>query len=343
MQTPHFCLFLAIGALVSWGQLAHARTVAVVHPPSADPMLVETVARVHGELLAVGLAVQDVERETNWDEAQARAWVLQLRQRERVDAVISVAEQGRPPLVDVWVFESSAREVHVTRVSLQANTENAPEKLAIRAIDVLRSTFLELDMQTQRHLTPSEPDIEPERTQLPSSADHDTGLGISAGIATLTGVNGVGPALMPMVRVDVAVNPDWTFQAAAAAFGTQPNIDAAPYGAQIEQSYAVLGARYRFYLASDWRPFVALGAGILSTSVKGRAELPGQPQNEELRSLLIEASLGADWHPFDDYYFTLASHVHVAAPSANVVIIDSVVATTGRPNLALTLSFGAWL
>lgn len=342
-----FCLTFWV--LVSWAAPAQARTVAVVHPQSTDPVLVETVARVHGELLAVGLRVQAVERSAPWVEAEARAWILELQQRERLDAVISVSEHDRPPHVDVWVFESTVREPHVTRVSLEASTENAPEKLAIRAIDVLRSTFLELDMQSQSRNASTQPELEPERalelerTEPPKGGERSPMLGVSMGVATLTGVNGVGPAIMPMARVDVAVNPAWTLQAAAAGLGTRPSVDAAPYSAQVEQVYATFGARYRFYTVQDWHPFVALGAGILSTSVEGRAALPAHAQNDNLRSLLLEASLGADWRPFDDYFFCLASHVHWAAPSANVVIVDSVAATTGQPNLALTLSFGAWL
>ena len=338
-----WCLCLTLCTLASWGLPAQARTVAVVHSQSAEPMLVETVARVHGELLAVGLRVQDVERNAPWDEAESRAWVLELQQREHLDAVISVSEQARPPLVDVWVFETAVREPRVTRVSLEASTENAPEKLAIRAIDVLRSTFLELDMQHQNRTASTQPALELDRPEPPTGNNRSPTLGVSMGVATLTGVNGVGPAIMPMARVDVSVNPDWTLQAAAAGLGTRPSVDAAPYSAQIEQVYAVLGARYRFYALQDWHPFVAVGAGILSTSVEGRATLPAHAQSDNLRSLLLEASLGADWHPFDDYFFCLASHVHWAAPSANVIVVDSVAATTGQPNLALTLSFGAWL
>src|SRR5690606_32844726 len=190
---------------------------------------------------------------------------------------------------------------------------------------------------------PPQTALERDRAEPPQANSPSPTLGVSLGVATLTGVNGVVAAIMPMARVDVAVNPAWTLQVAAAGLGTRPSVEAAFYSAQIEQVYAVLGARYRFYSVQEWHPFVALGAGILSTSVEGRATLPAHAQSDNLRSLLLEASLGADWHPFDDYFFCLASHVHWAAPSANVIVVDSVAATTGQPNLALTLSFGAWL
>src|SRR5690606_29429610 len=102
-----------------------------------------------------------------------------------------------PPLVDVWVFESAVHEPHVTRVSLEASTENAPEKLAIRAIDVLRSTFLELDMQNQSRSAPTQPALELDRAEPPQASSPSPTLGVSLGVATLTGVNGIGPAIMP--------------------------------------------------------------------------------------------------------------------------------------------------
>lgn len=338
-----FYVCFPICALLFWGRSAQARTVAVVYPHGAEPTIVETVARVRGELLAVGLRVHDVERRAPWVEASSSARVIELQQRERLDAVISIPNRSEPPLVDVWVFESSAEAPHVTRVSLEPGTENAPEKLAIRAIDVLRSTFLELDIQNQARSGPTEVGLEPDQTAVPEVGGDATTVGLAAGLAMLTGFDGVKPAVMPTARIDLALNPTWTLQVAAAGLGTRPSLDAASYGAQIQQVYAVFGARYRFDLGRDWRPFGALSAGILSTSVEGRADFPGHAQNQNLRSLLVEGSLGADWAVFDDYYFSLAAHLHLAAPSANVIIVDSVVATTGRPNLALTFTFGTWL
>jgi hypothetical protein len=45
----------------------------------------------------------------------------------------------------------------------------------------------------------------------------------------------------------------------------------------------------------------------------------------------------------DRLYLTLATHVHWAEPSISVYIVDDEVATTGRPNLALTLTLGGSL
>src|SRR5690606_29655411 len=168
-------------------------------------------------------------------------------------------------------------------------------------------------------------------------------LGVALGITTLTGIDGVGPAIMPMARADVALSRRFALQAAVAGLGSRPRIDAASYSAELQQQYAVLGARYRFTRAEQWYPFLGLSVGVLATSVEGTAQPPARGRDEHLRSLLVEASVGTDWQLSDRYYSSVAAHVHVAQPSASVHIVDKVVATTGRPNLALTLSFGAWL
>ena len=45
----------------------------------------------------------------------------------------------------------------------------------------------------------------------------------------------------------------------------------------------------------------------------------------------------------DDYHVTFAAHVQLAEPYVAIHVLDTVVATTGRPNLLLTLTLGAWL
>jgi hypothetical protein len=58
---------------------------------------------------------------------------------------------------------------------------------------------------------------------------------------------------------------------------------------------------------------------------------------------LIDFSLGAGLHLYGRSYLTLALHAQVAEPFVAIYIVDTVGATSGRPNLLLTLTVGAWL
>jgi hypothetical protein len=58
---------------------------------------------------------------------------------------------------------------------------------------------------------------------------------------------------------------------------------------------------------------------------------------------LIDVSLGAGLRLYGRSYVTLAAHAQVADPYVAIHIVDTVGATSGHPNLLLTLTVGAWL
>ena len=60
-------------------------------------------------------------------------------------------------------------------------------------------------------------------------------------------------------------------------------------------------------------------------------------------SFLLDARVGTGLHLYPHYYMTFAVHVQVADPYVAIHFADAVGATTGRPNLLLTLTVGAWL
>jgi hypothetical protein len=192
----------------------------------------------------------------------------------------------------------------------------------------------------------SQPPVAPissPRDEQPGPLSDGERVGIAAGVAALTGVDGVGPAIMPTGRVDVALSPAIALQGAIAGLGSRPIVASSAASARVSQRYFVLGARYRFRPGEGLRPFIALSAGVLGTSVQGQAELPRSEHAEDQWSLLVEGSAGADLQLLDRYYFSLAAHAHLAEPSVAIHILDSVTATTGRPNLAMSLTVGAWL
>src|SRR6185369_512463 len=120
--------------------------------------------------------------------------------------------------------------------------------LAIRAIEVLRSSFLALDMAGERpeRASPSEPTRasprEPERLEEPAAAPTRAGrFGISAGAATLTSFDGVGTSILPLLRFDWALTSWLGLQATGAGLGTRPRVAAAAGSVQVAQDFAVLG------------------------------------------------------------------------------------------------------
>jgi hypothetical protein len=346
-------------AILSWNVLfwaapANAGTVAIVQPNRVTADFTESVTRIHGELLSVGLEVKIVSpspgRGANLTES--RAWIERIAVEGQIDAVIDIIGENAPSAVDVWVLEREPRRLEVSRIVLEPSTRNAAETLAIRAVEVLRSTFLENDMEANARRsspkldtstpTPTSVIVTQRKWQTQPSAQVDL-FGVAAGITAFTGLDGVGFAIMPNVGIAWKPRSWFELQTTLTGLGTRPTASNSNGSARISQEYATLGACFGFSARSFIWPFLSLGTGVIHTSVEGHAEVPRQEHNAERWSFLMDGSLGAKLPVSDRYYITLAAHVQFTEPYVAVHVADSVVATTGRPNLFLTLTVGTWL
>ena len=337
------CLVLLLGAAP-----VRAATVAIMRPTNPPPVIAEAIIRLHGELMSVGFEAEIVDgsayEETNGSDS--RPWREQLVALRGFDAVVAIVGDISPDSVEVWVIDKVTGKSVVRRVSFDSQSAMAPETLAIRAIELLRSSFLEIDLaagerRSQPKATP--PPAVVHFMEMERLASRPERFGVEAGGAAVVGLDGVGPALLPIVRFDWALRPWVVVQAALAGLGTRPSVQAKTGSAQIAQEYGVLGACYRIGAGQRLRPFVALSAGVLHTSVFGRADTPNQGLNADHWSFLLDGGLGVSLRLRDRFYLSLAAHAHMAEPYVAIRLVDAVAATSAHPNLLLTLTIGAWL
>jgi hypothetical protein len=339
---------IATLTLLLWAAPANAGTVAIVQPPRPTADLTETVSRLHGELLSVGLEVKMIAARADRrpEGVDSRPWVEKLAAEGGIDAVIDVAGNNVPVWVDVWVIERSPRRIELWRVVSEPESPNDSERLAIRAIEVLRSSYLASDMSgKERHRKPiaksavnSQP--RPERDESTRSPER---IGLGLGAAVLTSVGGVGPAILPVVHFDGKVRTWLGVHAELAGFGSHPTVATTAGNARVAEQYGVFGGAYRFHSDKTLSPFVALSAGALRTSVQGEAQAPSQGHSATQWSFLLDGGVGAGLRLAGRYYVSLAGHVQWAEPYVAIHILNAIVATSGRPNLVLTLTVGAWL
>ena len=342
-------ILLVVALLSFWATRVQAANIALLRPSGSSPALAEALYRLKGELFALGLEVQVVERPTNrattvFDD---RAFLEQTASEREIDAIIDVIGDTAPTAVDVWIFERSPRRSRVSRVVLEPNAPNGAEMLAIRAIEVLRSNFVEIDLAARARTempAAAPPRDEPPRDEpsKPPVRRSET-FGLEAGAAVLTSLDGIGPAFLPLVRVDWAVSSWLVAQGTFAGFGTQPTLESAAGSATVSQGYGVLGLCYCLPSEPGIRPLVSLSAGALRTSFEGQADAPERGHSGEQWSFLVDASLGARLGFADRYYLTPAFHVQLAQPYVAVHFVDELVASSGRPNLLASLTLGAWL
>jgi len=339
-------LFLVACALF-WVGRAQAATVALLQPASDAPAVKEALFRLQGELLAVNLAVAITSRPPpaaarDTASPEALAWFERTSSERGIDAFIDVVGDSVPEAVDVWICEQSPFRLRASRVKLEPNAENAAATLAIRAIEVLRSSFLVLDLASSHQPPAAVAALRPAEKPSPPP-ERFAPLELEAGAAVLTPINGVGPALLPLVRLSWVMRPWLALRATGAGFGTQPRVDGAAGSVDVAQQFGLLGLCLCPAAGAGVRPLLAFSVGTLHTSLDGHPSAMNLGHQPDLWALVFDASVGVRLRLPDRFYLTLATHVQMTEPYAAIHVVDTVVARTGRPNLMLALTLGALL
>lgn len=326
-----------------WATSVHAATVAIVGPSHASHDVQAMVARIHGELLSVGFAVEMAERPASRaaDTAEYRAWLVSLANADALDAVVDVVGDASPVAVDVWTVSGVPARLQLARVAMDSQGDNGAERLAVRSVEVLRSHFLEVDLASRKKRT--EPVVAMEASPPAEVEGMPERLGLAAGGAVLSSLDGVGSLILPMARVAWAPGANLVFDLTLAGLGTRATVPGRSGSAEITQVFGLAGGRYRFLAGSSLRPFVGVAAGILHTTVQGSASAPREAHSGEPWSFLLDASAGTEVRLPGRYYFIATAHAQVAMPYVVVHVGDETTASSGRPNLLVSLAVGAWL
>jgi hypothetical protein len=326
-----------------WTWPVHAATVSILLPPYPRADVTEALNLLRGELLSVGLDVAMEHRPADHDQLgpNSRRWLDGLAAGGS-RAVVDVVEVDAGLTVDVWVVKTHPLRFEVTRVAVGPETPKASEVLALRAVEALRAGLLLIDRAARRQQQESIVKSPPAPAE-DGAAGHRERWGIEAGAAALASLDGVGLAILPTVRVSLAARSYLLWQASLVGAGTRPSVTSAGRRVRVAQQFGTLGACYRLRFHERLWPFVALAVGGMHTSVEGRTDPFIEGHTVDQWSFLFDGSLGAGLRIYRRYYVSLAAHVQWAEPFVIIHMDDAVRATTGRPNLALTLTVGAWL
>jgi hypothetical protein len=341
-----FASILLSGAMaVLAAGAAEAASVVLVRPANSPPMMVETLVRLKGELISAGFEASIVDAAPSAS-GDSRADLERLATERGADAVIAVVGDVSPDSVEVWVIDKVTRKSVVRRMPFQPAVAQTSKTLAIRAMELLRASFLEIDLATDHgpteHVAAPPPAVvrfvEMERLDR-----HPERWGIEVGGAAVMSLDGVGPAVLPTVRFDAALRPWFLAHATLAGLGTRPSVESQAGSAEIAQAYGLLGGSFRYRAGMYVHPFMEMSAGVLFTSVDGRADAPNRSRAADQWSFLFDAGIGAQLRLPDRFYLSLAAHAQLAEPYPAVRFLGAVVAKSARPNVLVTVTVGAWL
>ena len=181
-----------------------------------------------------------------------------------------------------------------------------------------------------------------EAAPLPSATPGTWTAGVGAGVAAVMSFDGVGPALLPEIRLSAALGSGWIVRVTAAGLGTSAPVANGTGDARVTQDHVLGGVYYQLRAGSRVRPQLALRAGALYTAADGRADAPNQGLRATQWSLLLDAGAGASIGLGARADLVVAAHLQFAEPYPALRFVDQTVATAGHPGLLVTAAIDVW-
>ena len=350
-----FAIFVSILLHSATSALAAGTTsgasVLIVRPPNSPPAMLEILVRLRGELTSAGFETEIVDVPAGAADDPLTG-LERLAAQRKANAVVALIGDLAPDSVEVWVIDQVTGKSVVRRVPFEPSAPQASKTLALRAIELLRASFLEMELSAHSQPPAPSQQHEPQPASPPSIVRFvemeppirpPARFGFQMGVAVMN-MERLGPALLPLARFDWSLRSRLVAHVTLAGLGTRPTVDSPVGSAQVLQSFGLVGGSF-FFFPSDarLRPFVEMAAGVLHTSVEGRADAPNQGRAADQWSALADVGVGAVLRLPDRFYLAPGIHAQLAEPYPVVRFLGTVVATTARPNLLLTLTLGAWL
>ena len=319
--------------------------VILLRPPAAPGAVSEALVRLRGELMIEGFDAQVVEL-TLGPDTRASLEKIAPTMSAAATAVVAVVAGAEPASAELWVVDRVTGKTVVRRIRADPSTAVArmAEVLSVRAVELLRASFLELAI-TSKPMADAAVDIPvlpppPTVTRFATEplAEPDWTWAVEAGGGAMAAISppggGLGNEFVPVARLERSFGPRWCVRATFAGLGTQTRVDVRGGYADVSQSLAIAEGVLRFRRGRRLQPIVALGAGALRLAAEGHLAPPYASGSGSRWSLAADAGVGLRV-PIKERRFELGVEVHalVAQPYPVVHFFDAEVARAGRPSL----------
>ncbi|MFO0550800.1 MAG: hypothetical protein U0271_20570 [Polyangiaceae bacterium] len=302
--------------------------VALLEPDSASAVVHETVTRARAELASAGFEVVVVRTKRGEPRADLEDALREAGATAAIAIAAPAASEGRTSsIVEVWVSDRLTGKISIRPVET-AGTSNAPALLALRAVELLRASLVEVDLGATN-------------TPVPADVRHFVGadatpFGIEAGVAGVFAVDPALPAIAPELRFSWVA--DVGFGARVTWIGPTlgPGFEGALGEAQLTQYLAFAEALYRPPLDSPLSFTAGLGLGVYHVSARGELTDADREREDDSTALLATAAVGLGIRFHQHFGVALDLTVGVTAPRVTIAMGDEVVGRLGRPLLTLT-------
>ncbi len=317
---------------------AAALRVVLVRPADADPITLEALFRIRGELTAEGFSVALVDAPSipgGADDGAPAAPASGVTIRLTLNTVRHVAE---------LVVTDRLRSKKLTRWidTRDAAPDHLAEVLAVRSVELVRASLAELSLPGGSPPPAARPPAPPAAPAVPSASEASWGL--EAGMSVLVSPPGVGPAALGLARVRFAPVRWLELRVAFAGLGTSPRVDG-PEGAsaRVTQLLVLSEVALRPWPDLRVRPSFALGAGALEVSAEGEALSPYRGAEVAGWSAVLGGGAGAEVRVNARFGVATELRAFAAIPYPSVRFLGEEAARVGVPGLLGSVTLVGWL
>jgi hypothetical protein len=330
-------------------QALPAPKVILLRPPAAPAAVSEALVRLQAELTVEGFDAQVIELGLGLD---VRASLEKVAPTMAATAVVAVVAGGDPASAELWVVDRMTGKTVVRRVHADPKVAaRIAEVLSIRAVELLRASFLELAITSRpspdvvEEPLPSAPVVTRFVTEQLEEAEPDWTWAVEAGGGGMGAIQGVsgGTTLLgeflPVARVQRAFSKRWCARISFSGLGTQARVTLPGGYANVSQTTALVEGLVRFRRGRRLEPVVSLGAGILRLTAEGHESAPYIAGNAWRVSAAVDAGAGVRM-PLRPRRVELGIEFHVlfAEPYPVVRFSETEYARAGRPSLLASVT-----
>ncbi len=319
---------------------------ALVHPTGTSPSVAEAFARIRGELTAEGFEVV-VEPSTTDGPSPTPAGEADTGAIASIE--LSIDEDGHA--AQLRVVDLLTKKTVSRRIAMETgDTNESAEVLAVRSVELLRASLLELLMTGGPHTT-SPP---PVRSADQASAWAARGLrkepsppppawAVETGVALVFTVGGIGPALLGVLRVERRLGTVVAVRATIAGLGTSSLVDGALGSATVSQDWGALELVLTPPTHGVVRPLLAAGAGALFVAVEGHASSPYEGLPSSRWAVAVDGGTGVQIFLGTRFALSFEGYALFARPYPVIQFLGTEVARAGEPSLFGTATVVGWL
>jgi hypothetical protein len=283
----------------------------------------------------------------------------QIARRTESMAAILIVHRNDELAADVWVTDRITGKTVLRRVRPDAPAPEAERILALRAVELLHASLVELNLphdprgeeppppEVEKWVAPppgaAHPPLRDEPAASPKSRENAAQaqprmFALALGAAALGGPGGLDLAVAPAIGVAWQALPAWTGEAwlIGPALSTLSGA-----GGSVDTDEELLVVRVRYDLTAERArisPFAAAGGGAYRLGARGEADPPNQGRSGQALSGLLVGGGGVRLRPWRSIAIVLALDAGWLPSRVAVRVAGQTVARTPLPLVVGTLA-----